>query len=80
MVYQKIIDLLENTPNQPSKFRKKYWVEINDDSLGTYNTNSQTKLKTSVLESSFYDHGDACILVSGTITATWARADDNSKR
>ena len=70
MEYQKIIDLLENTPNQPSKFRKKYWVEINDDSLGTYNTNSQTKLKTSMLESSFYDHGDACILVSGTITAT----------
>ena len=47
MEYQKIIDLLENTLNQPSKFRKKYWVEINDDSLGTYNTNSQTKLQTS---------------------------------
>ena len=70
MEYQKIIDLLENTPNQPSKFRKKYWVEINDDSLGTYNTNSQTKFKTSMLESRFYDHGDAYILVSGTITVT----------
>ena len=32
MEYQKIINLLENTPNQPSKFRKKTnWVEINDD-------------------------------------------------
>ena len=29
MEYQKIINLLENTPNQPSKFRTKNWVEIN---------------------------------------------------
>ena len=26
---KKIINLLENTPDQPSKFRTKYWVEIN---------------------------------------------------
>ena len=38
MQFQK--NLLDNTPNQPSKFRKKIWVEINDDSLGTYDTNS----------------------------------------
>ena len=25
--YQKIINLLENTPNQSSKFRTKNWVE-----------------------------------------------------
>ena len=31
MTYQKIINLLDNTPNQPSKFRPKNWVEINDD-------------------------------------------------
>ena len=36
-------NLLENTPNQPSKFRRKNWVEINDDVLGTHNTNSQIK-------------------------------------
>ena len=35
MGYQKIINLLENTPNQPTKFRTKNWVEINDDSRGT---------------------------------------------
>ena len=46
MEYQKIINLFDNTPNQPTKFRKKNWVEINDDSLGTYNTNSQIKFKT----------------------------------
>ena len=44
MEYQKIINLLDNTPNQPTKFRTKVWVDINDDSRGTYNTNSQIKL------------------------------------
>ena len=37
MEYQNIIDLLDNTPNQSSKFRTKDWVEINNDSRGTYN-------------------------------------------
>ena len=31
MEYQKITNLLDNTPNQPSKFRTKNWVVINDD-------------------------------------------------
>ena len=35
----KIISLLGNTPNQPTKFRTKNWVEINDGAHGTYNTN-----------------------------------------
>ena len=42
MEYQQIINVLDNTPNQLSKFRTENWVEINDDSGGTYNTNSQT--------------------------------------
>ena len=49
MEYQKTINLLDNTPNQPSKFRPKNWVEINDDSRGTYNSNSQIKFKTSIV-------------------------------
>ena len=32
MEYQKIINLLDNTPDQPSKFRTKNWIEINDES------------------------------------------------
>ena len=31
MEYQKIINLLDNTPNQPSKFRTKNWVELTDE-------------------------------------------------
>ena len=45
MEYQ-TINLLGNTPNQPIKFRTKSWAEINDEELGTYNTNSQIKFKT----------------------------------
>ena len=48
MEYQKIINLLHNTPNQPTKFKTKSWVEINDESRGTYNVNSQIKIKTTI--------------------------------
>ena len=30
--------MLANTPNQPTKFRTKNWVEINDDERGTNNS------------------------------------------
>ena len=32
---------MDNTLNQPSKFRIKNWVEINDDSRRIYNTNNK---------------------------------------
>ena len=67
MEYQKT-NLWGNTPNQPSKFRTKNCVEINDNSHGTYNTNSQIKCKTMMLRSTLCDDSDAYILVSGTIT------------
>ena len=56
--------------DQPSKFRTKNWVEINDESRGTYNVNSQIKFKTTMLKSSFCDYSDAYILVKGKITIT----------
>ena len=79
MEYQKIINLLDNTPNQPTKFRTKNWVEINDNSRGTYNTNSPIKFKTSMSRSSLCDYSDAYILASGTITITGAGVDDTAK-
>ena len=72
MGYQKIMQLLHDTPNQPTKFRTKTWVEINNDSRGTYNTNSQTKFKTLMLRSSLCDYSDAYILLSETRTITGA--------
>ena len=65
---QKIANLIDDTPNQPSKFRTKNWVEINDESRGAYNVNSQIKFKTTLLKSSLCDYSDACILVKRTIS------------
>ena len=74
MEYQKIANLLDdNKSNQPSKFRTKNWVEINDESRGTYNVNSQIKFKTTMLKSNLCDYSDAYILVKGTITITGAK-------
>ena len=55
MEYQKIINLLNNTLNQPTKFRAKNWTEIIDELRGTCNTNSQIKFKTLMLRSRFHD-------------------------
>ena len=35
MKHKKTIDLLDNTLNQPSKFRTKNCVDINDEACGT---------------------------------------------
>ena len=76
MEYQKIANLLDdNKSNQPSKFRTKNWIEINDESRGKYNVNSQIKFKTTMLKSSLCDYSDAYILVKGTITIEGAGAD-----
>ena len=68
--------MLDNTPNQPTNFRTKNWVEINDDSRGTYNTNSQIKFKISLLNSRLCDYSDAYILVKETITVPNTAAED----
>ena len=85
MEYQKIINLLDNTSNQPSKFRTRKMVEINDELRGTYNANSQIKFKTTMLKSSSCDYSDAYKLVKGTITvsntaAAYTNANDANKK
>ena len=84
MENQKLANLLDETSNQPSKFRTRNWVEINDGSRGVYNINSQIKFKTTMLESSLCDYSDASILVKGTIsvnnTATEGAAANNTNR
>ena len=60
--------MLDNTPNQPFKFKAESWVEINDDARGTYNTNSQIKFEDLMLQLSLCDYSDAYIAVKGTIT------------
>ena len=85
MEYQKIVNLIDETPNQPSKFRTKNLVEINDESRGAYNVNSQIKFKTTMLKSSLCDYSDAYILVKGTVSinntaAAGAAANNTNKK
>ena len=75
MEYQKISNLLDDSSNKTSKFRTKNWVEINDESRGTYNDDKQVKFKTTMLKSSLCDYSDAYILAKGKITITRAGAD-----
>ena len=60
--------MLENTPSQPSKFRTKNWVEVNYESCGTYNVNSQIRFKTSMSRPILCNSNDAYILVNATLT------------
>ena len=68
MEYQKTIILLDSAPNEPTKFKTKNWVEINDESRRTHNEVNQIRFKTSMLRSSLCDYSNAYILVKGTIT------------
>ena len=85
MEYQKIANLIDdNTLNQPSKFRTKNWIEINDESREAYNVNSQIKFKTTMLKSSLCDYSDVYILAKGIITvnntAVGAAANNTNKK
>ena len=71
--------MIDDASNKPSKFRTKNWVELNDESIGTYNVNSQIKFKTTILKSSLCDYSDAYILVKGKITITGRGADAAAK-
>ena len=75
MGHQKIANLIDDASNQPSKFKTKNWVEISDESRGTYNVNSQIKFKTTMLKSSLCCYSDAYILVKGTITVNNTAAE-----
>ena len=68
MEYRKIVNLLNNESNKPSKFRTSNSIEINDESRGTYPVNRQIKFKTPMIRSSLCDYADAHILDKGNIT------------
>ena len=75
MEYQKKANLLNDESNKPSKFRTRNWIEINDDSRGTYPVNKQIKFKKPMLRSSLCNYADAYILVKGNITYNNTAAD-----
>ena len=68
MECQKVINLLDDTTNQPSKFKIRNWVELSDESQGNYD-NSNIRFKASMIRSNLCDYINAYILVKGPITA-----------
>ena len=78
MEYQKIANLLESTSDNPSKFRTRNWVEINDESRGNY-ANSEIRFQTTMLRSKLCDYVDSYILVKRTITITGAGANADAR-
>ena len=78
MEYQKIANLLNDESNQPSIFRTRNWVEINDESRGKY-TGNDIIFKTTMLRSNSCDYADSYILAKGTITITGAGANADAR-
>ena len=72
--------MLDNTPNQPYKYRTKNWVEVNCKTRGTYSANSEIKFKNSRIESSLCDYSVVYILASGTIIIIGAGAGEPTKQ
>ena len=62
MDYQKIINLIDNAPNQPSKLKTKNSIKIDDDLPKKYNTNSRIKFKMLMIESILCEYNDVYML------------------
>ena len=69
MEHQKVLNLL-NEPNN-SKFVKRKWNIVNDQSNANYDVRNEIIYNTEVLKSNLCDYNDAYILVRGNITITW---------
>ena len=70
METQKIVNLLNNTENEYSKFATKKWYIIESESKGNYSHENPIKFLTNSLQSSLCDYSAAYILVTGDIQAT----------
>ena len=77
METQKIVNLLNGSNNENSKFATKKWYVIDSESKGNYSHENPIKFLTSSLESSLCDYSDAYVLVTGNIAV--AGGDDNAK-
>ena len=70
METQKIINLLNGSDNDNSRFATKKWYIIDSESNGNYSKDEEIKILTRSIESSLCDYSDAYILVTGNIAAT----------
>ena len=77
-----MINLLDNTRNQPTNFRSSNWFDVNDDAHEIYNNNSKIRFSTSRLKSSLYVYCDVYILASVNIAVlnTGTAAKPNKRK
>ena len=69
METQKIINLLNDSSNEESKFAAKKWYVIDSQTTkGKYKQGDTIKFETEIIKSSLCDYSDAFILVTGNIT------------
>ena len=68
METQKIVNLLNGSDNENSKFATKKWYIIDSESNGNYSHHNPINFLTKSIESSLCDYSDAYILVTGNIT------------
>ena len=80
MEYQKIINFLGKTLNQPSKYRTKNWIEINDTCVERITPIVTLNFKKLMFKSKVCDYTNAYILASVTTIITLELADNNAKR
>ena len=78
METQKIVNLLNSTENEYSKFATKKWYVIDSDSKGVYSHENEIKFVTSSLESNLCDYSDAFIIVTGNIFIKRRIADNTN--
>ena len=77
METHKIINLLNRSDKENSKFATKKWYIIDSESNGNYSHHNPIKFLTKSIESSLCDYSDAYILVTGNINVTGG--DNNTK-
>ena len=77
METQKIVNLLNDSNNENSKFATKKWYTIDSETNGNYLTDNEIKFLTSSLESRLCDYSYVYILVTGNINVTGS--DGNTK-
>ena len=70
MEFQEIVNLLGITPDDKGllRFVTKKWIELYDQTGGSYNVNKEIRIKTPILRSDLCDFRDVYIVVKGTIT------------
>ena len=69
METQKIVNLLNGSDNESSKFATKKWYVIDSETSSTYSENEEIKFLTKSIESSLCDYSDVYILVMGNISS-----------